>query len=219
MEGALEKKVAGVEEKMEVVLKGIGDIMTELGGKGRQIANDVGVLPSDDTRPMPFERVHVAPSTSTESQRRVNHNNVANPGADKANPAKADQTSMPQTDEAHGTLSNHPIVVEVDGSSSSSSGKNKKPTEGSPNKLILLAASVHANPRLRVVPFVGRLAVARQSMPLGHACKATGSGAPKYRDPPGYGNDRDFGSTTEPECKALQIEPKKKKVRSCRPAP
>ena len=127
--------------------------------------------------------------------------------------------TMPHSDVHRGVSFSDPVQVEDDKSSQSVDVKPPRPTPVH----CALAARVHANPRLRVVPHHGRFPLARAPSlkpsltmePLPEPPKKN----PVYKNLPGYEGDEDFGPTSEDQYTGLVLKPQKGSVNDPKPMP
>lgn len=217
--GNLERRVASVEASMTGVVGGISSILSELRALKNQFAKHRRWPASENISAMPVARQVVAKCASLEQKPCIARQPVRDDNAGRESLSNSPKPSLPQSDLHRGASFSDPLEVEDDESSQSASSKGggleggaTAPAQQS------LAARVHANPRIKVVPLPARLAVARPpTVPGISDADPTGEPAPKearYKDQAEHEDVHDFGRTSEPQYKGPVLKPRKNSVRS-----
>ena len=129
--------------------------------------------------------------------------------------------SPQHTNVPRGTSSSNPVLVQED--ESSRSAEHEKVSDRALGVQGGPACRVHSNPRMRPIPFQGKLGVSpastsKDQVPSGPAGTPT-SRMTKYRDPPGYDNVEDFGKSSDTEIQLPVLRPKNNSVCPRNPFP
>jgi hypothetical protein len=204
---AMESSLANVKGEITQILMVVLDIKEHLDGEtGSQThpaAN--GIHPAE---------VDAAKRSQPGGRVRTEADQAGDGRGAKASLSISRKPPAVQTSAERGASPNHPLVVVDDASSGSESDKvadiRTPITPDGPG------TRVHKNPRMRVVPYEGRLVPGRSESQKRKAVPKTEEQSPirrtKYKDPPGYENLADFGTTSETQYKLPVLQPKKKPV-------
>jgi hypothetical protein len=207
--------VAGLEESMSSALSGISRILSALSDMKRSISADGGPQQADAMNvSVPTVGPVAGTSTPPEWQVRARTQPDGEFTVGTGSQSKSQKESSAHTDAARGASFSHPLVVQVP--SSSDSEENNTPCRRVSTMEDSPAKRVHLNPRMRVAPVEVRLGQSRpvneKGPPSGGPAGSPQSRAYKYKNPPGYEDARDFGTTSEPRYKVPELQPRKKNV-------
>ena len=217
----LEKRLGILEEKFSGLEASIAGIMSEVCELKNHFARQGKLHRTDECTGLSCARVEAATSTPSEWRQcgpvQSGGDDAADVGTHGNPQDPRSNTEIPLAigDGARGASFSRPLIVQDD-ASSRSADSNKKGV-GPSTAVDSPARRVHANPRIRAIPFQIRLAVAPPCSPTTTTVvgpsNATPTRVPKYRDPPGYDDVADFGCSSEPKYELPVLKPRKHPVR------
>lgn len=204
-------RVGGVEDAVVNVGEGIANIVQELQGRVRHASQDGRVESRSTTVRIDGVGVNHGPSTQKDWQQCVSQSKVGDKSERGTPPRRNDAHQLPEAVADRSAELKRPIVVDLD-SVSNGSADDIQTTDARKRTTEAIVNRVHSHPRLRVVPCARKL--------LGVPGNARNEGAtageehnpipklPRYKDPPGYNDARDFGVSDEPSCSPPALQPK-----------
>lgn len=215
----LEERVAAVETSLQNAVGGISNILNFMHELKRAFPAEAA--PKTDGAMHGMPNVGVELGTSNRPSMHVHGRTGTTPRGKAVTESHTGSVreSAPHENVARGTSSSNPVVVHEDESSKSAEHERLSDralgVPGGP------ASRVHSNPRMRPVPFQGKLGVSPASTSKDAAtCGPAGtptSRMTKYKDPPGYDDVEDFGRTSETEIQLPVLRPKNNSVSAQKP--
>ena len=169
------------------------------------------VRPPSHTFPNQPQNMNVATPNPCEWQHCLSQSNAGDKEHNVRTPNGPEKGPPQQQRKPPGTEVIHPILVDLD-NTSNQSGDNIAAVEQRRRTPESQLGRVHNQPRLRVVPCAKKLLGVAASAASGDT-RADASPSPtlftpRYKDPPGYSDARDFGATEEPTYKPPLLQPK-----------
>ena len=215
----LEERVAALETSLENAVGGISSILSCMHDIKRALPAEAAPKTDGGMHTMPL--VGVDPGTSNPPSMHV-HGRIGTTPRGKAvtgSHTGSVRGSPPQMNVPRGTSSSNPVLVQED--ESSRSAEHEKHSDRALCVQSGPAIRVHSNPRMRPIPFQGKLGVSpastsKDQAPSGPAGTPT-SRMTKYRDPPGYENVEDFGRSSSTEIQLPVLRPKNNSVSALNP--
>lgn len=209
--GLILRRIASAEAAFVSFKGGIADIMKELKGMGRTIREDPEGRQPANTVHMQAAHGNVATSHAAEAQQGLSHNNecdmvevVTTPNCRHNNPPAEEAEPSPADD-------NRPVIVDLV-NTSDQSGDDNGADEFRTRTPVSEGRRVHSQPRLRVVPCAQRIlgvaGTARTADTRAATSPIPTARSPRYKDPPGYDDVRDFGEGEEALYKPPLLQPK-----------
>jgi hypothetical protein len=217
----LEERVAAVETSLQSAVGGISSILSFMGDIKRAFPAEVAPKTYGAMHAMPLGRVELGTSNPPSMQVNVGTGTTPRGKAVTGSHTGSVRESPANTNVKRGTSSSNPVVVQEDESSRSAehvqASDRTLGVQGGP------ASRVHSNPRMRPIPFQGKLGVSPASTSKDQAASGP-AGTPtsrktKYKDPPGYDDLEDFGRSSETEVVLPVLRPKNNSVRLRNPFP
>lgn len=209
--GLILKRVASVEEAIGSVGEGITNIMRELDGMGRMFRLNVGAKPPGEAVHMQAPHTNAATSHPSEWQQGQSQSNACDMAGGVTTPTCHEREAPATQGDPPGTEARRPILVDLDNSSNDS--RDNDETTALRNRIHeTLGNRVHNQPRQRVVPCAKKLLCAAATSPIGETNApdppTLHPRATRYKDPPGYSDLRDFGTSVEPASRPPLLQPK-----------
>lgn len=212
MLGLHENRIAAVEATMATVLAKVSAILLDTTELKRFLAREACVQTSIDMHDMPTTGIDAATCTpaerlecESEKVERVGDGRTGQPPsitqqlAPGGGPVGSLGTALPP----HDNVPSHSAAK-------NGGGEEGSMARGRPANI------VHNNPRMKVVPFESRLAVARTPACKEKAPMSVAAGkapfVPRYKDPPGYENVTDFGCTSDSDYTVPNLQPRNSSV-------
>ena len=221
--GVILERVDRIEVTILDVGGGIEKIVGELRDLTRIINEDAAARTPATTRHDQAPRPYAATSSPTNWQQSLSQNNACDRVEVVATPDCTQKEPPSQQVKLPGAEASSPILVDLD-NASLNDGDNNTSAELRTRTPDSHVKRVHSQPRLRVVPCSKRLlgvtAAASIEEGRGDASRSRHPWQPRYKDPPGYDNARDFGGYEEPHYRPPLLQPKTHGVgRRCNSSP
>jgi hypothetical protein len=204
-------RVAGVEAAIGNVSVGVTHIIGEMEVMGRNVYKAGRGQSHSTTVPIQHDPPNAGISSPSGGQRDASQSKAGGMVEDIATPHRPPKQPPSQPLEVSGTGMDRPILVDLDDTSSGSKDNGFR-VEGRDRNAMTLGARVHSQPRLRAVPCARQLlagAVAETTEDT--SAEGSPSRAPQstiYKDPPGYKDCTDFGTSTQLSYKVPSLHPK-----------
>jgi hypothetical protein len=204
-------RVAGVEAAIGNVSVGVTNIIGEMEVMGRNVCQAGRGQSHSTTVPVLHDPPNVAQSSPSGGHRGASQSKAGGMVEDVATPHRPPKQPPSQLAEVPGTGMDMPILVELDDTSSGSED-NVFRVEGRDRNVTTLAARVHTQPRKKAVPCARQLlAGSATDTTADTSAEGSPSRAPqssKYKDPPGYKDRTDFGTSAQLSYKVPSLHPK-----------
>lgn len=220
--GNLEERVAAVEVALSNAMGGIRNILRFMSDIKGHFAKDAGVQSTGDVEGIILEALAEGGSVPPQEpavQTKVDTGNLARGNRLACSHSNSAKPSLPHTPVGRGASIETPFVVLDDTSSQSVGHKraNVRDTtiQDSPAK------RVHMNPRIRPLPFEGRLGVTGSNSPKGKAAVGPSDGPtvrPQKKDPPVNEDVAEVGGASDTDTRLPALGPKSHSVSTLHPS-
>lgn len=205
------KRVDGVEDAIGTVAGSIGKILEELSVMGGTFRAHLAVRPAGNTVHVQSPHTNVETSYPSDWHQCMSQSNAADMVEVVRTPNAPEKSTPQQQMKPPAPQANRPILVDLD-NTSDQSGENGAAGDFRRRTPESQVKRVHNQPRLRVVPCAKKvLGVASTAATADTTAEASPDPTlyrPRYKDPPGYSDARDFGGTGETPYKPPLLQPK-----------
>lgn len=201
-------RVTGIEDAVGIVGGDIAIIKHRLQDEGRHANKDDKDQSCSTTVPIQGHCVNEGTTNPKDSQQCASQTKVGETLEHTEVPVCNVQHELAQAVVTPSSGHMPAVVVEISSESGDENAAvdDRKRTSGS------IVQRLHSQPRLRIVPCAKKLKgvtdTARKRPPSAGANPNSVPNVPRYRDPPGYDDVRDFGGPQEPYCKPPALQPK-----------
>jgi hypothetical protein len=204
-------RVAGVEAAIGNVSAGVTHIIGEMEVMGRNVCQAGRGQSHSTTVPIQHDPPNAGISSPSGGQRGASQSKAGGMVEDVATPHRPPKQPPSQPEEVPGMGMDRPILVDLDDTSSGSENNGFR-VEGRDRNAMTLGARVHTQPRLRSVPCARQLlAGADTETTADTSAEGSPSRPPqstRYKDPPGYKDCPDFGTSAQLSYKVPSLHPK-----------